>query len=279
MSMVGRVVSDRGHPARGRRASAKQWLSHLPHRGAAPGMTALIYHRIGGESRDERDIATAAFVAQLDLLTDHQVVAIDDALDGLGRGDSSPRVVLTFDDGFRDLYDNGFPLLRERGLPFTIYLTTSYVGGVMHWDGSTAHDTDAPAVDWHQLEEMQASGLLTVGNHTHTHARPEELTVDQLDRCTELITQRLGVVPAHFAYTWGVPVPAMETSLRERFRSAATGQLGRNLPATDLMRLNRVPVRGSDPLDFFAAKLGGHLLSERVYAGLVTAAKRVGARG
>ena len=207
------------------------------------------------------------------------MVAIDEALDGLGRGDTSPKVVLTFDDGFRDLYDNGFPLLRERGLPFTLYLTTGYVGGVMHWEGSTAHDADALALRWDQVEEMAASGLATIGNHTHGHVRPEQLNVEELDRCSEQITSRLGVVPAHFAYTWGVPVPAMEASLRERFRSAATGKLGRNLPTTDLMRLHRVPVRGSDPLDFFAAKLAGHLLPERVYAGIVAAAKRVGARG
>lgn len=276
---VGGTVSDAVDAALGRRASAKQWLSRLPHGGAASGVTALIYHRVGGGSRDERDISTAAFVAQLDLLARHDVVPIDEALDALGRGDTSPKVVLTFDDGFRDLYDNGFPLLRERGLPFTLYLTTGYVGGVMHWEGSTAHDTDALAIGWDQLADMQASGLATIGNHTHSHVRPEQVTADELDRCSAEITRRLGVVPAHFAYTWGVPVPAMESALRERFRSAATGKLGRNLPGTDLMRLNRVPVRGSDPPDFFAAKLAGHLLPERIYAGMVAAAKRVGARG
>lgn len=279
LSRAGGTVSDPTEAAHGRRASAKQWLSRLPQSGAATGVTALIYHRVGGGSRDERDIAASAFEAQLDVLADHRVVSIDEALDGLGRGDHSPKVVLTFDDGFRDLYDNGFPLLRERGLPFTLYLTTGYVGGVMHWEGSTAHDTDASAIGWEQLEDMLESGLATIGNHTHSHVRPEQLSVDELDRCSEQVTQRLGVVPAHFAYTWGVPVPALEASLRERFRSAATGKLGRNLPTTDLMRLHRVPVRGSDPLDFFAAKLAGHLLPERVYACIVAAAKRVGARG
>jgi peptidoglycan/xylan/chitin deacetylase (PgdA/CDA1 family) len=272
-------VNGPAEAAHERRVSAKQWLSRLPQGGAAAGVTALIYHRVGGGSRDERDISAAAFEAQLDQLARHHVVAIDEALDGLGRGDVSPKVVLTFDDGFGDLYDNGFPLLRERGLPFTLYLTTGYLGGVMHWEGSTAHDADALALRWDQVEEMAASGLATIGNHTHGHVRPEQLNVEELDTCSEQITSRLGVVPAHFAYTWGVPVPGMEASLRERFRSAATGKLGRNLPGTDLMRLHRVPVRGSDPPGFFAAKLAGHLLPERVYAGIVAAAKRVGARG
>ena len=65
------------------------------------------------------------------------------------------------------------------------------------------------------------------------------------------------MVPRHFTYPWGVPVPAMEPALRARFRSASTGDLGRNLPDTDRVRLARVPVRQSDPERFFAAKLTG----------------------
>jgi hypothetical protein len=41
------------------------------------------------------------------------------------------------------------------------------------------------------------------------------------------------------------------------------------------MRLRRVPVRGSDPDAFFAAKLVGNLGPERTYAQIVAMAKRV----
>ena len=260
----------------GRRAAIKRWLGAIPS-GRATGTTFLIYHRVGGGSPDERDIVTSAFREQLDLLTQHDVLSIDDAVDRVEAGSTEPAIVLTFDDGFRDLYDNGFPLLQERRLPFTVYLTTGYMGETMHWEGSTAVDTGAPALTWAQLEEMVASGLCTVGNHTHTHVRPEVLTEDELDRCTATVRERLGVTPRHFAYTWGIPVPAMEPALRKRFRSAATGDLGRVLPDTDLIRAPRVPVRGSDPLPFFAAKLSGNLLPERAYAGMVALAKRAGA--
>jgi hypothetical protein len=123
-----------------------------------------------------------------------------------------------------------------------------------------------------------ASGLSTIGNHTHTHARPERLDSYELDRCTKEIEARLGVTPGHFAYPWGVAVPHMEPALRHRFRSAATGHLGRTHPGDDLMRLRRVPVRGSDPLPFFEAKLSGSLLPERAYDLIVRSAKAVGLR-
>ena len=207
------------------------------------------------------------------------MVGIDRALDRLDAGDSRPGVVLTFDDGFADIYDNAWPLLRDRGMPFTLYLATGYVGGTMHWEGSTAK-APGPALTWDQVREMAGSGLCTIGNHTETHARPEKLTPAEVDRCSEAVAARLGpaVRPRHFAYTWGVEVPWMRQALRVRFRSAATGRLGRNLPGCDPLALRRIPVRGSDPIEFFTAKFNGSLLPERTYDLAVRAAKRLGAR-
>ncbi len=244
----------------------------------AQGATLLIYHRVGGGSPDERDLPTDAFAAQVDVLAAHRVVALDAALDMLDSGDARPSVVLTFDDGFRDVHEHAWPLLRERRLPFTLYLCAGLVGGEMRWDGSTAKAAGGPALSWEQLAEMVESGLCTVGNHTHTHARPERVDGADLDTCTETIERRLGVTPQHFAFTWGVPVPRLEPELRRRFRSSATGLLGRNLPGVDPHALRRVPVRGSDPLSFFEAKLTGRLGPERAYGRLVSTAKRLGAR-
>jgi hypothetical protein len=72
-------------------------------------------------------------------------------------------------------------------------------------------------------------------------------------------------------------VPAARAMIESRFRSAATGLVGRNHPGSDRMNLARVPVRGSDPLAFFRAKLTGGLGPERAYERIVQAAKRLGA--
>jgi peptidoglycan/xylan/chitin deacetylase (PgdA/CDA1 family) len=245
--------------------------------GPSTGTTLLIYHRVGGGTPDERDLPTAAFEAQVAELATHRVMSLDDALDALDAGDDAPRVVLTFDDGFRDVYDVAWPLLGAAGLPFTLYLTTAYLDGVMHWPGSTSTHP-GPALTWVQLEELAADPLVTIANHTHTHARPEQLSAEELDRCSELLEARLGIVPQHFAFTWGVPVPSARDLLASRFRSAATGQLGRNHPTADRLALSRVPVRGTDPLGYFRAKLTGGLGPERAYERIVSAAKRAGVR-
>lgn len=263
--------------ANGLRIGVKRQLARLDIRQAPTGLTILIYHRVGGGTVDERDVPLQAFEWQLDLLAAHEVVSLDAALDALEVGDDGPRIVLTFDDGFVDVYDRAWPLLRERSLPFTVYVATAYADDVMTWEGSTAQG-GGRGMTWDQLGELAESPLCTLGNHTHRHVRPPQLTEVELDECSSALLDRVGVSPRHFAYPWGKRVHSMEDALRCRFRSAATGRVGRNHPSTDPMRLRRVPVRATDPSEFFVAKLHGHLLPERLYGGLVATAKRAAIR-
>jgi peptidoglycan/xylan/chitin deacetylase (PgdA/CDA1 family) len=243
----------------------------------ARGTTILIYHRVGADVPEELDVAVRDFADQLDVLADHDVIALDAALDRAEAGDDRPGVVLTFDDGFAELHRWAFPLLAERRLPFTLYLTTGGVDGEMTWEGATAQHPGR-GLTWAQVEELHASGLCTVANHTRTHPEPHRITVDDVDAASDEIEVHLGVRPAHFAWPWGVEVPELRDELAGRFRSVATGEPGRLGPGGDASRLPRVPVRGSDPLRFFRAKLGAHLGPERAYAGMVSTAKRVLAR-
>jgi peptidoglycan/xylan/chitin deacetylase (PgdA/CDA1 family) len=261
------------------RRLTKVALSGARHLDRAPaeGATLLIYHRVGGGTGDELDLPADAFAAQLDALVEggHDVLPIDAAIDRLDAGDRRASVVITFDDGFADVHDIALPQLQARQLPFTLYLAAGLVGGAMAWEGSNARSQGARALTWDQVEALQASGLCTIGNHTWDHATPEAMTEVQLDRCSDAIETRLEARPRHFAWTWGVPVPALRSAVRERFRSAATGEVGRNGPDGDRHALRRVPVRASDPPSFFAAKLTGSLWAERAYGAAVGLARVV----
>jgi peptidoglycan/xylan/chitin deacetylase (PgdA/CDA1 family) len=256
------------------RTSLKYALGSISGTSPADGVTILVYHRIGGGTQDERDVSVASFQAQLEILRGSSIVSLDTALDGIDRGDRQHRVVISFDDGFVDVYEHAWPILRERRIPFTLFVATAFLGEEMHWPGSTARATGR-GLNESQLRELAASDLCTIGNHTHSHVQPDRVTVSEIDRCSETLAAILGTTPRHFAYTWGVPVPRLEGALRKRFRSAATGNVGRNLPGCDYMKLRRVPVRGTDPLPFFRAKLRGRLMPERAYATLASTAKRI----
>src|SRR5439155_522941 len=60
----------------------------------------------------------------------HQVVRLEDALEVLGGRRRAKRdlAVITFDDGYCDVYDNAFPVLRDMKLPAVAYVPSSFVG-------------------------------------------------------------------------------------------------------------------------------------------------------
>ena len=69
----------------------------------------------------------AHFAAQLDFLREYYQVV---PLSAIGRDPLPDRaVVITFDDGFRSVYEEAFPQLAARNLPATCYLTTDVLHG------------------------------------------------------------------------------------------------------------------------------------------------------
>jgi peptidoglycan/xylan/chitin deacetylase (PgdA/CDA1 family) len=103
-------------------------------RAAAAGRSAtLIWHRVGpaGPALHEivRTVPTEAFAAQLDLLEDLGDIVPLAALDRPTTG-SRPRFALTFDDDDPGQTRHALPVLRERGLPATFFLSGRWLHGL-----------------------------------------------------------------------------------------------------------------------------------------------------
>jgi peptidoglycan/xylan/chitin deacetylase (PgdA/CDA1 family) len=226
------------------------------------GVTVLIYHRVGGRTPLDVDLPRATFAAQMaELATSGRVRSIDDALDALdGPAPATAAddpVVITFDDGTADFADEAMPVLEQYRLPATIYVATDFVDRGVDFPG------DGRPLSWSALRDVAASGLVTVGSHTHTHALLDRLPVavvdDELDRADALLTEHLGGPIRHFAYPKAVAgsSPA-DAAVRRRYRSAAlAGTRPNPYGTTDPYRLARSPIQTSDGMRFFAAKLAG----------------------
>jgi peptidoglycan/xylan/chitin deacetylase (PgdA/CDA1 family) len=221
-----------------------------------PGdVVILLYHRVGGQS-GEIDMPTGVFARQLELLASRErVLTLDQAMAGEGG------VVVTVDDGYRDFHDTVLPLLVRYRVPALLYLATGLVAGQEHAPG------DGTALTWSQLSEAVASGLVTVGAHTHGHTdlsrASEPECHDEMGRCQGLVEERLQVACRHFAYPWSVGSPTADRVARKLFDTAALDAWRTNRAgATDPWRLGRVPVLRSDGIAFFRAKTRGRLDGE-----------------
>lgn len=68
-------------------------------------------------------------------------------------------ILITFDDGWKSVYTDAYPVLKEFGFPFTVFLYKNYVDG-----GGKALTTE-------MIQEMIAGGA-TVGSHSVSHPYP-----------------------------------------------------------------------------------------------------------
>jgi len=226
-----------------------------------PGITILIYHRVGAGQGGQMDLDPTAFDAQLRWLAEHRrVLTLDAAVDELaaasGVAPVRPGVVLTFDDGTTDWVRNVLPALERHDVPATFYVATSFVDERVTFPGG------GEPLDWAGVGELAASPLVTIGSHTHRHLLLDRLdpaeVADELDRSIDLLGDRVGVIPEHFAYPKALAgSPAADAAVRQRFGSAVLAGTRPNAAGADLHRLHRSPVLSSDTTAWFRRKADG----------------------
>ncbi len=74
--------------------------------------------------------------------------------------------IVTFDDGYTSNLTLAEPLLREMGIPATVFVITGMVGEPGH-------------MTWPEVERISKGGVFTVYSHTHDHVNAEEVTTEE----------------------------------------------------------------------------------------------------
>lgn len=203
----------------------------------------LMYHSIDA-SGSVISVDEATFRGHADWLAGEgpSVVPLGELLD---RDDDEELVALTFDDGFRNFGSTAWPILRERGLPATVFVVSGRTGSTNEWGGRS--DPDVPVLDlldWDEIGALAGEGV-EIGSHTRTHPRLAGLDADRLEDevagAAEEIETRLGLRPAGFAYPYGTLDAAAErrvSSVHEWACSTELDVLGPVGPRHRLPRLD-----------------------------------------
>jgi peptidoglycan/xylan/chitin deacetylase (PgdA/CDA1 family) len=178
------------------------------------------------------------------------VVPLREIVARLERGQSVDRcLAITFDDGYRDNYENARPVLERLSLPATFFVVTGWIGTavVPRWDG--VRGVRHPWMTWDQVRALHHGGF-EIGAHTRSHVDLGEVTPAHAHR--EVLAARLDLerhldarVDA-FSYPYGgrqhLTDANREMIRRAGFRSCCSSFGGTNPAGTSPYFLNRVPV-------------------------------------
>jgi peptidoglycan/xylan/chitin deacetylase (PgdA/CDA1 family) len=181
---------------------------------------------------------------------------------------------LTFDDGHRTVFSEGFATLRELRIPATILLNTAYLDSsdpfpFDHWAIQNREHLPASAycpLETAQCREMLASGLIELGVHTHTHGnfrgRPEAFQAD-LQTSVDILGEQFGIQHPSFAFPIGrralgyVTPELIAAARRTGVRCALTTDVGLISSTCDPFGWGRFNVYDWDSPATLAARLRG----------------------
>ena len=230
----------------------------------------LVYHRLASEFPDDPNkakdtVTSSAFAEQLAWLVGngYTTITVAELFNAFYYDVLLPPkpVILIFDDGYVDVYEHAFPLLKERGFGATIAAISGFVGQPEY-------------LNWEQIKEMSAAGFEVV-SHTATHANLAAMSPEgarrELADSRGLLEKNLQRPAQFFVYPYGEPFVNGSEEARQMIMGLLreTGYVGAlttssGPPYISVQRaaapyqLNRIPVSGGETVERFAATINAN---------------------
>jgi peptidoglycan/xylan/chitin deacetylase (PgdA/CDA1 family) len=226
----------------------------------SPQVSILLYHEFSASGNaTDMVIPTSVFREQMQRIKDsgHAVISMDDFL-AWKRGEKNipdPSFMITMDDGWRSVYTDAYPILKEFGFPFTIYLYTNYVA------------SGSKSLGIEMIKEMMANGA-SIGCHSRSHPYPPavraavakgpeaaaEFFRREMVEPADKLESLLGVRPKTYAYPGGFHLPDMAPFAEEaKYEALFTVNPAKVTWETPLGTVHRYVVYGNAPSTFASA--------------------------
>jgi peptidoglycan/xylan/chitin deacetylase (PgdA/CDA1 family) len=222
----------------------------------ATTLRVLMYHKVNDIPDNPTSVPVWLFDAQLGLARElgYEFVDLDAVLDHYLLGEPLPpnATLITFDDGYRDIYENALPVLQRHEAPAVIFVPVAYMDVSMplpHETHLIARGIRNPTLDWKLVRALDDGGV-RVESHGIAHRPLAEVPLDEAVREIAVsklkLEDRLGRPVRAYAYVKGSEAhfhPVHESLLKQAGYDLAFTSVSRgNGPGTNTFRLGRYNV-------------------------------------
>lgn len=161
------------------------------------GGRILCYHSLGQPLYGVNDVHPARFRRQIEfaLRSGYRFVPAASIAE---TGGSEDELAITFDDACKSVLTAGAPILRDLGVPWSLFVVSSWCDAP---EGSANHH-----LSWREIETLAAGGV-EIGSHSVTHPDFGRISTSQaaeeLWQSRAMIVRRTGIEPTSFAIPLG----------------------------------------------------------------------------
>ena len=195
-----------------------------------------MYHRFNENKYPSTNIELDVFREQLKIIEDEGIKFIHpkNFENSLSQNKDSRKVLLTVDDGLLSFYNNAWPILKKKRIPFILFVNTREVGAFNY-------------MNWDQIIELYNNEYVEIGNHSHSH----EYLVDESNsvirkdilKSIRIFEEKLGKNSDFFSYPFGEYSLEFKKIIKEFGFKYAFGQHSGVIDETkDLLELPRFPI-------------------------------------
>ena len=202
------------------------------------GVISLMYHRVGEGKYPSTNVSVEMFQQHLNAIEESGLKFIEplkfkeQVLNG--KKFTERYILLTVDDSFKSFYQNAWPILKEKKIPFILFVSTREVGknNYMGWD---------------QIREIAKEEFVHIGNHSHTHEylvdrTPQEIK-DDLKESISIFKKNLGYNSPFFSYPFGEYSLEFKKIVKDlNFKYAFGQHSGVTDESKDLLTMPRFPI-------------------------------------
>jgi len=200
------------------------------------GIITLMYHRFDENKYPSTNIKNEVFLKHLEEIDKFEIEFIDfNKFKKVIKSNISKNyLLLTIDDAFSSFYLNAWPILKQKKIPFVLFVNTKNIGNYGY-------------MTWRQIKEIKKSNLVTIGNHSHSHEYLIDWSdveiINDLTKSIKIFKKELGYSPEVFSYPFGEYSSNLKKIVSNLSFKFAFGQHSGVIdPTKDFLELPRFPI-------------------------------------
>ncbi len=194
-----------------------------------------MYHRFNENKYPSTNIRMEVFEEQIKTIQklDYEFYNPEFFVNEFNKRKEKKKILITIDDGFKSFYTEAWPFLKEKKIPFILFISTEPVGknGYMNWD---------------EIKEIEKSDIGFIGHHSHTHEYLIDMKnsefIDDIETASKIFKDKLGYIPAIFSYPFGEYSLFMKSYISKNFDVAFGQHSGIIDKNKDKFELPRFPI-------------------------------------